>query len=112
MDRRNFIIKSGTVITATALSGLFGCAPEQLILGENKKAKRPSGDDFTQPILKAIAIGVNTANPHNTQPWKFKILSDTKAILCMWTKQDYCRQQIRRQDKSILVAVVFWKHYA
>jgi hypothetical protein len=81
MDRRNFIIKSGTVITATALLGMIGCAPEKLMLGTNKKAKRPSGDDFTQPILKAIAIGVNTANPHNTQPWKFRILNETKAVM-------------------------------
>jgi hypothetical protein len=81
MDRRNFILKSGTIVTATALFGLVGCAPEKLILGTQKKAKRPSSSDFTQPILKAIAIGVNTANPHNTQPWKFKIISDTKAVM-------------------------------
>jgi hypothetical protein len=81
MDRRNFIIKSGTLITATTLAGMFGCAPEKLILGAEKKGKRPDADDFTQPILKAIAIGVNTANPHNTQPWKFSIISDTKAIM-------------------------------
>jgi hypothetical protein len=81
MDRRNFILKSGTIVTATALFGLVGCAPEKLILGTQKKAKRPSSNDFTQPILKAIAIGVNTANPHNTQPWKFKIISDTKAVM-------------------------------
>lgn len=81
MDRRNFIIKSGTLITASALLSLFGCAPEKLILGYEKNAKRPNNDDFFQPILKAIAIGVNTANPHNTQPWKFQIMGDTKAIM-------------------------------
>jgi hypothetical protein len=81
MDRRSFIIKSGTFISASTLLSLFGCAPEKLILGSEKKAKRPSSDDFSQPILMAIAIGVNTANPHNTQPWKFKVVSDTKAIM-------------------------------
>jgi hypothetical protein len=81
MDRRSFIIKSGTFISASTLLSLFGCAPEKLILGSEKKAKRPSSDDFSQPILMAIAIGVNTANPHNTQAWKFKVVSDTKAIM-------------------------------
>jgi hypothetical protein len=31
---------------------------------------------FTQPVMKAIALGINAPNSHNTQAWKFRILDD------------------------------------
>lgn len=33
------------------------------------------------PILKAIRIGISAPNPHNVQPWKFRILSEDSALL-------------------------------
>jgi hypothetical protein len=33
------------------------------------------------PILQAIAYGVQAPNPHNTQAWKFELVSDTEALL-------------------------------
>jgi len=33
------------------------------------------------PILQAIAYGIHAPNPHNTQAWKFQLVSDTQALL-------------------------------
>jgi hypothetical protein len=33
------------------------------------------------PIVRAISIGVNAPNPHNTQAWKFRTLSDLQTLL-------------------------------
>lgn len=82
MNRRNFVIQSGTIITATFLLGLShnlwagsgSTKPEDEIW-----QKRPNPANFEQAILKAIACGVNAASPHNTQSWKFKILDDNTA---------------------------------
>ncbi|MGH2989197.1 MAG: Acg family FMN-binding oxidoreductase [Solirubrobacterales bacterium] len=33
------------------------------------------------PIFRAIAYGIHAPNPHNTQAWKFELVSDTEALL-------------------------------
>ncbi|TGM97208.1 Acg family FMN-binding oxidoreductase [Leptospira dzoumogneensis] len=47
--------------------------------------KDPFGPGFLSenisPILKAIRIGITAPNPHNVQPWKFKLIDDHSAFL-------------------------------
>jgi hypothetical protein len=43
--------------------------------------KRPAINASEAPISRAIAYGVNAPNPHNTQAWKFKNISDTEMLL-------------------------------
>ena len=33
------------------------------------------------PIVQAIAYGIQAPNPHNTQAWRFELVSDTEALL-------------------------------
>ncbi len=86
MERRDFILKSGTVLTAAAFFGmfgnsnnLFGATTNSIDKQDNKK--RPDPNAFSQPILKAIAVGINAPSPHNTQSWKFKVINDTTMYL-------------------------------
>jgi hypothetical protein len=82
MERREFIVKSGTVLTATFFLSKFGFA--NTLLNQNPMmdySKRPNPDNFQQPILKVIALGINAPSPHNTQSWKFEIINDTKMLL-------------------------------
>ena len=86
MERRDFIVKSGTVLTAAAFFGMFGNSNSAFgaITNSNNHTdskKRPDPKDFSQPILKAIAIGINAPSPHNTQSWKFKVINDTTMYL-------------------------------
>jgi hypothetical protein len=82
MERREFIVKSGTVLAASALISKFGFAKTVLSTnGINDFSKRPNPDDFKQPILKTIAFGLNSPSPHNTQSWKFEIVNDTQMFL-------------------------------
>ncbi|HSH05042.1 MAG TPA: hypothetical protein VLL52_21185 [Anaerolineae bacterium] len=39
---------------------------------------RPTVDPTDTPIKQAITYGVTAPNPHNTQAWKFELLSDTE----------------------------------
>jgi hypothetical protein len=82
MERREFIVKSGAVLTASIFMSKFGLA-NTFINSDNKQdfSKRPNPDSFKQPILKAIALGINAPSPHNTQSWKFEIINDTKMLL-------------------------------
>lgn len=83
MQRREFIAKSGAVFTTAAFIGIFG--NNSLLAatpGTEKKAKkRPDPNSFKQPIMKAIAVGLNAPSPHNTQSWKFKVLDDHAMML-------------------------------
>ncbi|TNE81360.1 MAG: hypothetical protein EP332_04360 [Bacteroidetes bacterium] len=82
MERREFIVKSGTLIAASVFTAKFGIAST---LTETSKSpdysKRPNPDHFNQPILKAIALGINAPSPHNTQSWKFEIIDDHRMRL-------------------------------
>jgi hypothetical protein len=40
-----------------------------------------SGPREHTPIMRAIAYGIHAPNPHNTQAWKFELVSDTDAVL-------------------------------
>ena len=81
MERRDFIVKSGTILTAVTFLGMLGDSNNLIGAITNKNSidykKRPNPNDFSQPILKAIAIGINAPSAHNTQSWKFKIVNDT-----------------------------------
>jgi len=82
MERRDFIVKSGQVMTVTMFMSTFGSSKliASPLSGREYTDKRPDPADFKQPILKAIALGVNAPSPHNTQSWKFKILNDTEML--------------------------------
>jgi nitroreductase len=42
-----------------------------------------SGVHAETPLLKAISYGILAPNPHNTQAWRFRPLSDSAALLCI-----------------------------
>lgn len=81
MKRKDFLIASGTLITAAALMNI-ACTTDNNETSANKgsKDRRPDPGRFNVPILKAIAFGLNAPNPHNTQAWKFKIINETEAL--------------------------------
>ena len=82
MERREFIIKSGQVITVAMFINYFG--DKKLLAspaGKGNDEKRPSADSFNKAIYKAIAIGINAASIYNSQAWKFKILNDEEMLL-------------------------------
>jgi len=85
MERRDFITKTGQVMTVAMFMSAFGsskifASPSSDSAYADKKDRRPNPSDFEQPILKAIALGVNAPSPHNTQSWKFKILNENEML--------------------------------
>lgn len=78
MQRRKFI-QLGTIITASTLISFK--INNVLDTDENNKSKRDDFNNFKEPILKAIAIGLNAPSAHNTQSWKFKIVNNKEALL-------------------------------
>lgn len=83
MKRQEFIFTSGMLITSAMLAACAidsaGAPAENQ--EEDHKRRRPNPDDFKEPILKAITVGLNAPNPHNTQAWKFKITNEHEALL-------------------------------
>ncbi len=88
MERRDFLAKTGQIVTAGMFMSVFGkSALSASLLTDMPDAKavrdfkkRPHPSDFTEPVLKAIALGVNAPSPHNTQSWKFKVLNETEML--------------------------------
>ncbi len=78
MQRRAFLIQSGALISATMIAQ---CGMMASSSTSEEKNRRPHPNDFEQPIMKAIAFGMNAPNPHNTQAWKFRIVSDTEMLM-------------------------------
>jgi len=82
MERRQFIQTTGTFLTATALMSFTSKTGLNFQNSEgNNEMRKDNYNNFPTPILKAIAIGLNAPSAHNTQAWKFKIISDTEMML-------------------------------
>jgi hypothetical protein len=82
MQRRDFLFRGGLVITAASFgipAARAALAPEVAKAGQGND-RRPHPDDFTQPIMKALAYGMQAPSPHNTQAWKFKLINDHEAL--------------------------------
>jgi hypothetical protein len=47
----------------------------------DRASKRPGVEQLTTPIDKAIALGCNAPNPHNTQAWKLANTSALQTVL-------------------------------
>lgn len=75
MNRRKFIYAAGTIGIASSF-----LTASSFTEGKNKQQKRISPNQFTKPVMKGIAYGLFAPNPHNTQAWKFEILSDNSAL--------------------------------
>ena len=82
MERRKFIITSGEFISATMLTTFIQASPLVALTScasNIPKKERDAYSEFDKPILKVLAIGLNSPSAHNTQPWKFKIINETEA---------------------------------
>ena len=74
MNRRDFILGSGVTVLSVSAIDLFA-------IGESDgKNRRPDPAVQPTPALKAIACGLHAPNPHNTQAWKFQVLTKTKFL--------------------------------
>jgi hypothetical protein len=78
MERRKFI-QIGAIITASTLISFT--IKNKIDEVDNEDSKRDDYNDFNEPILKAIAIGLHAPSAHNTQPWKFKLINNKEALL-------------------------------
>ena len=78
MKRNEFLLTTAQVLSLAVLSSC-----RQTPANPTDKAitdHRANPDSFERPILKAIAYGLNAPNPHNTQAWQFKLLTDTEML--------------------------------
>jgi hypothetical protein len=74
MNRREFILGTSAAVLAVSATRLF--------VGDEGDAlqRRPDPTVQASPALAAIAFGLHAPNPHNTQAWKFQVLSATKFL--------------------------------
>jgi hypothetical protein len=79
MKRRDFIIGGGTVFTAGMLT--YAATSSMAEDTGDSRPRRPDPAEYDTPSLKALAFGMSAPNPHNTQAWKFKLLSDLEFLL-------------------------------
>jgi len=82
MERRKFIITSGEFISATMFTTFIQASPLIALTScasNIAKKERDAYSEFDKPILRVLAIGLNSPSAHNTQPWKFKIINETEA---------------------------------
>lgn len=74
MNRRHFLIGSGILITAASFQQTFALDRQE------EEQERPDPASYKHVCLKAIAWGLHAPNPHNTQAWKFQLLSENEFL--------------------------------
>lgn len=81
---RSLFLKSSALFTAAYLtpgdiwSRSFGKGEA---FYESLRVYKETIESWETPILKAIQAGLAAPSPHNTQPWKFKLLNNSEAHL-------------------------------
>lgn len=84
MDRRSFLRVGGSaalVLGGTAAAGLAYLRHPGL--GAATSPWRKAGESFGDPRLDALAFGILAPNPHNKQPWLFRLAgADTILVHC------------------------------
>ncbi len=84
LSRRDFLLQGGVFLGAAALAAQCrGVDTRRLpgAAGEDPLANARAAGLGDRPILMALNAGITAPNPHNTQAWKFQILSPTEALL-------------------------------
>lgn len=84
ISRGRFLKSSGGFLAAATLTQYCGTFSRNegrfsIDVSDPIEAARLSGLDT--PILQILNASITAPNPHNTQAWKFRILSDTEAEL-------------------------------
>ncbi len=75
----NLIFKCRNMNLSKTLIGLLLIAKTINVNAQYEKRANPN--DFTKPVLKAIAYGITAPSPHNTQSWYLDTISDTEMLL-------------------------------
>lgn len=82
VSRKDFLRLTGGFLTTAALSQYCATGSEhRFIHGTSDPTKEAKSSGLDHPILVALMAGISAPNPHNTQAWKFKISSETEALL-------------------------------
>ncbi len=74
LDRRQFTFGTGALLSVAALGS--GCGGPYV----NRRAL-PGDRGGDPPIVTALRFGITAPSPHNTQPWRFELLSELEARL-------------------------------
>ncbi len=83
ISRKKFLIHSGVVLTVPLFLKYCASTEYPRLIGKSgiDPIENANAQGMSDPILKAINVGITAPNPHNTQAWKFKILSSTEMLL-------------------------------
>ncbi|MBL8019082.1 MAG: hypothetical protein JNM27_05420 [Leptospirales bacterium] len=75
MTRKKMLLGTGAMLTVPLF--LENCTSYGRLAGEhgNEPEANARAQGMSDPILLAINAGITAPNPHNTQAWKFRILS-------------------------------------
>lgn len=79
MNRKKFLLSSLSILTLPMF--LEKCSSHYPRIKGNRTNNPLEDDKITEPILKSIQVGITAPNPHNTQAWKFQIISSTEMNL-------------------------------
>ncbi|HMR05234.1 MAG TPA: hypothetical protein PKA88_05640 [Polyangiaceae bacterium] len=74
MQRRQFLIGSGAVVTVSAFAAACG-GP---YVGGWDLPRAPGATD-QEPIVTTLRYGITAPSAHNTQPWRLELVSDREA---------------------------------
>ncbi|MCB1169816.1 MAG: hypothetical protein KDK25_05750 [Leptospiraceae bacterium] len=81
LSRRTFLQTTGGFLTAAALSQYCSSGHGRYPDGSADPVQSARAAGLETPILQTLNAAISAPNPHNTQAWKFRLLSETEALL-------------------------------
>lgn len=82
-SRKKFLIQSGIVLTVPMFLENCGSTLYPRLVGKSGSdpIENAREENYLDPILKVINVGITAPNPHNAQAWKFEIINPNEMNL-------------------------------
>ncbi|MBA3869292.1 MAG: hypothetical protein H0X30_09065 [Anaerolineae bacterium] len=89
MSRRTFLKTGGVLIVVVAGGGVYRAADQGVFSSGQGLAYEPWKDwrDATTSSERIVGAGILAANPHNSQPWHFRISEQAVDLYADYTRQ-------------------------
>ena len=81
ISRKKFLYSSTPLLTVPLFLEQCGTHPRLTGPDGADPIQNARSNGMSDPILMAINVGITAPNSHNTQPWKFRIISPLEMIL-------------------------------
>ena len=108
INRRTFLKTGGVILVTVVGGGIYRAVDQGVLSAGQGTAYQPWKDwrDASTPTERIVGAGILAANPHNSQPWHFRISEQAVDLYADFSRQIGVIDPVQREMHIGLGCVV------